>query len=265
LKIGSEQLFIGVFAPLSSLIQFAERTGKLPSGPFKPLGVERITEGVESYLANLQLHGIAANQIFSIEFSQRHQECLLTDNSWTLPPLSIDIPLIGKIQVIGRLEFVCSKGLIVFNEDDVPKAIEAWPSILVLCNLVKSYNLPIEKNIFFAKGHKSKKCDFNDPETLLVNLITYYFNAKNSPSPLLPEWVVPIISGDSEDLQQNFQEAPSDFKPIYDEYLKWLKRSSPHTDLHSAVQHWQSTAKTLFLEMGTSWYPKKVKVEQGVE
>lgn len=246
--------------PVEKVLAAAEKVGRLPRGPFKEMGSEKVMQEAETLKANLRLHGVSYEQIFTIEFSDRFFEPTLVGTCWQMPSLRIETPYSQKVKVIGKFDTVSMNGLIVFGDDEIKEAIKIWPMLLIFCCLINAYRLPISAALIFAKSKKGKPklANFEDPWCLLGNYLDYYFKGKMFASPLHPEWVAPILSGTAENLQQAFQKKSEDhFQPVYDDYLKWLQRNSSRIDASSTFQHWQATAQDLFIDLNTSWYPKK--------
>lgn len=255
----------GLFAPISGVLARAEKVGRLPRGAFKQVGMEKVLQETDELKSNLRKHGIAGEHLFSIEFSERCVEPLLSGKSWRLPPLKLESTNIGRIKVVGRLENVSLQGLVVFGDDKLKEAIKFWPMLLIFCCLIKSHALPIASEIIFAKSEtgKSKLANFDAPEKLFVRYLEYYFQGKMCASPLLPDWAAPILSGSVADLQKVLK-TEDPFRQIFDEYLKWLGRSSPSMEASLLIEHWQATAQSLFLELGEKWYPKSLQKVQEV-
>ncbi len=246
--------------PVDAVLTHAKKSGALPSGPFRALEVARFKREVDVVKNNLDAHAIAPDALFSLEFNARYTEVKQVATGWQMPPLHLEVPQVGKVKLVGRLETVSMQGLVVLAEDDIKEAIKAWPSWLVFCCLVNTYALPMAQRLLFVKGKqsKAKEDSFSQPQVLLTHFLEYYFLGLKSPSPLLPECVQPIMVGNFDKVKDLYQTAVEDeFRPTYDEYLKWMKRSSPHTDIEAGNSHWQALAKKLFVDMTQAWYPKK--------
>jgi len=129
--------------------------------------------------------------------------------------------------------------------------------------LVAKYSLPYAQKVVFAKckDGKVKEHDaaFADSEKILIHYLEAYFNGKANPAPLMSEWVEPLLAGSVEKLTQAFKGQENEmFNHTYDDYLKWLRRSSKEMQFDSAIDHWQQPAQNLFGEL-SSWYSKKSK------
>lgn len=248
----------GLKAAAAQLLARAEREGTLPRGPFKAVGQKQVLDLVIEHTKNLHSYGVVPEEIFSIECSDRYRECTLTGKQWCVPPLHIETAK-GTVKLVGTLEHVSRQGLIHFAKDGFDDALKIWPTLLVLCCLIKAYALPVAPGLVFAKSlaKKARRVDFADPERLLADYLNYYFQAHQCPSPLLPELVLPIMHLSEADFREVYQADPDDrFKPVYDDIFKWLKRNSLHADTTSATENWNATAQSLFVDLHTAWYAK---------
>lgn len=239
----------GLLSSPKEILMRAERTGALPGGAFKPLGRERIEQEVVDCQASLAACGVSITETFAIELTERCRTPQRLQDCWLFPPLVID-----HVKIVGRLDTVAAKGMIVFSQDKIEKVIERWPVLLAFACLIKEHQLPIASQVIFAKEKKAKlkKIEFEEPKKLLSRYLDYYLQTKGSPSPLLPGLISSIFSGDE---VQGMFEDDDEFRPQFDEYLKWLGRNARHVSL--APGTWQITAQHLFQEMFCRWYPEK--------
>lgn len=241
----------------------AEMSGRLPRGPFKSMELMRLTSDVNTLKDNLDQHAIDPKEIFTLELSEHfHREDGIVKNGshWQLPSLKISDEAIGTLTIVGKIEMVSLQGLVVFNENTFEEAIKIWPTLLVLCCLIDEYAMSISKQAIFIKGKKvgCQTLDFASPHTMLVDFLKYYMRSLNQLSPLHPTWVSHILHADKESLQKEFQSDDENaFRPIYDEYLKWMVKSSPHINVEDSIKNWQPTAQSLFVAMNDAWFPKR--------
>lgn len=250
-----------VLAPTNALLKRASKNGQLPSGPFRGLESARLSGEIESLRDNLAALGVDTTQLFAIEFNARHAAAKSTEKGWQLPPLCVDVPAVGRVHIVGRLDMVSAQGLIALAEDDVKEVIKLWPLWLAFCCLIQTHALPIAESLLFAKGKKgsAKTAPLDQPKVLLSHFLAYYFKGLKSPSPLMPECVTPMLAGSFDTVRKVFQTPETDeFVTVYDACLKWLRRSSPKADVDAAMPEWQAMAKTLFVDMHKAWYPKKL-------
>jgi len=253
-----------VHLPTKSLMSHALKTERVPKGPFRIVETNRLSREIEVLKENLQSHGIMSEEIKTIEFNQRYQKVQTSTSGWQVPPLYIEVPDVGTVCIVGLIEKVSTAGLIAVAKDDLKEAVKVWPTWLVFCCLIKQYELPISSQLIFARGEKpsSKNGDVGNPETLLKRFLEYYYKGIKNPSPLMPECISDLLAGKFDKFADVFNEQENEFNPIYDEYLKWLKRNSPGIDLAKSSVHWQGVAKSLFVDMSQVWYPKNTIAEK---
>ncbi|MFQ5730069.1 MAG: exodeoxyribonuclease V subunit gamma, partial [Waddliaceae bacterium] len=182
--------------PLESVLNAAEKEGRLPLGPFKNYAIGRVKSDVEDIYANLTKLGIDRENIFKMDFSLQYEKENRTESGiWKLPPLEIVFK--GQSLLIsGSFREVVAEGLVTYNKDDKKEILKTWPQYLVFNCLVSQYALPIKKGLIFAKSGKVKEPFFSDPFKALETYLEYYFHALENISPLIPEWVPDLIEKD---------------------------------------------------------------------
>jgi len=243
----------GLLGSKYAALKVAENTGAIPYGPFKTLGRARIEKEIENYQENLKTCSIAIDSLYSVELAEHclKPQISLQDKEWHFPPIALTIECYGKVQLVGRVDHVCEKGLVLFCEDRLNKILELWPSCLILNYLIDKYQLDITPQMIFIKGNESKSKPFADPlrksaEDSLKEYVEYFLNAKNSPSPVMPDWVPSIHSADKEALTNLLKDGDEAYRPKYDQYITWLERNSANADFISTSTQWQEKIKSLF-------------------
>lgn len=255
----------GLFGSKEATLKKAKKSGLIPPGPFKEIGSQKIEKEIDQYLENFDSYDIDLQKIFSIECLEHYLEPEFSEKIWKLPPLMVDVPSIGKIKMVGRIENVCSKGLILFSEkNNDKKLLEKWPSCLFLNCLIEACNLAVEPQIIFIKGIKTGIRKIQDSQTQkpmdsLSDYLEYYLSTRKGLSPLVPDWVKLIMSGNLEGLKDVLKKNDDDrFQPITDQYDQWLKRNSPNVEMESSIAHWQPKAKKLFVNVLEKKNKKKI-------
>lgn len=236
-----------------------------PPGPFKPVAFQKIENDIEQYHKNCNSLNIDLDSMFSIELMEHYREPAFSDRIWKLPPLVVEIASLGNIKIVGCLKDLCSQGMVLFQEESDKKTFENWPAYLVLRNIIKQYNLPIELQMIYLKGKKAKTRTIPIEENydLLADYLEYYLKGRMGPSPFFPDGIKPIISGDIKEFKEVFSENDP-FQKEYDHYAKWFKRNSQHTELESSIDHWQPKAKKLFAALMREGKKKKNVAVEGV-
>ena len=241
-----------------------ESDRKIPQGSFKDLSLEKIIKQQGVYKENLKYFNQETSSLFSMTFNDHYDEVKKNEdeNCWHLPALMVETKKWGQIKISGVFESVCDEGLVFFEKSDVKKVLSSWPKILIFAVLLKRHTLPIRSNVLFIKGEApdKKAIDFDLLEELLENYIEYYFEAKETPSPLATEWIPSIILGDRDKLQKPFQKDNSPYTYIFvDKSRAWLEGNSKNFSIEP-IEYWQNKAQILMSDLLVKWYPK-IKVE----
>lgn len=243
--------------PLISILNIAEKEGKLPIGPFKECSIEKLRFEVDEIKKGLIGLGIDLDCIFSIKCSENYIEPQRnTNGDWLLPPLEMTCGE-NKIKIVGDIQEVSSSGMIAFIKDDKKDIIKSWPQYLVYLCLIEYHQILFEKNLIFAKSGRKKSPFFENPFSYLEKYIKYYFYSQNIISPLIPEWVPYLIENDIKKFEKIVKETLSDKnKFFYNDYLKWILRGPKYPDHEILLSNWKNTAEDLFGELYQNWYTK---------
>lgn len=114
-----------------------------------------------------------------------------------------------------------------------------------------------ETSLIFAKCGKAKYWEFGDMEKHLENYLSYYFKGLKNPSPLIPEWVFDFVYQNDDSLNIKIDKSLNDdFKPIYNEYLHWIRNNIEIPSCKSFGDEWKTEAQKLFLDLFENWYAK---------
>lgn len=183
----------------------AEAEGRLPPGVFKDLEVHRMQRENRETLEAYRTFGISPGDLYTLEVEL------------TLP----------RFTITGKLENVCKEGL-VFKDKDV---IKAYPLFLLLCTLIQEQGLQVKPQLLALKSRKVKNPFLEDPKAAMTAYLEYYVQALHHPSPLIPEWIQPILTAKSLSIRE-----------LYNEELKWVF----HNELDPS--EWKNTAQRLYRE-----------------
>ena len=254
---------ISLKKPLDSMLSVAEKEGRLPLGPFKTVAIEKVRDEFETLKGNLAEAGVDFKKIFQVVFNERCRSPRQNaEGSWELPPLEIMSSDSRKIKIVGRFADVAEQGLIVHYKDDKIDVIKAWPQFLVLSALSKTYGLPIENRLIFAKSGKAKSSFFTDPFYHLQRYIDYYFKSLESPSPLIPEWIFSFLKSDAKSLEEKMQK---DIRSshFYNDSVKWMMTGSHLPDAQCLLEGWKGQAQILFEELYENGIPDAKRKGRG--
>jgi exodeoxyribonuclease V gamma subunit len=255
----------GLHKPIEAMLKQAEKIGKIPYGPFSEVATTKIQKDINRYLRHLQFCDIHVEDLFSIDFREHYQEPQYADKEWTFPPISLEIAPFGNVKIVGKIENVSQKGVVLFHKEEIKKILENWPSCLILKYFIEKYSLSILSQMIFVKGEKVKMRTIeiaSAPKTIeesLVDYLFYYLKCKDNPCPLTPDLVPAILEGDVEELVSVFKaEANDSFRFQYDPYAKWLERNSSAAEVASTISHWKSQAERLFIDIFADSKSKKI-------
>lgn len=246
---------------IDSTLAQAENSGMLPEGSFNPVAKDKLNNEITTIHNNLNEIGVESSQVFSIVFNERHTTPQQRELNWFVPPLIIESTDYGPITIVGKIDFITTRGMLLLVNDELKKSIEIWPSILAFACLVDEYNLPIEKQVIFAKKGNVKRLDIGDPRSLLAKFAEYFLASKDSPSPLSPDQIHQILTDKMREKQSGMDD---DSQQHFDPNMRWMEQNSAHADITQDLEHWQSQAKQLFAAMPAQWYPRSVKKDLGL-
>lgn len=254
--------------PFGHLVEALETNGKLPIGLFKEAAVQKLHIEVNQLKGNLKKAQINPNELFEIEFSRQNEVCDVSDPFlWKLPAIKIqhnEKPL----YIVGKLSDVSAEGLIGHFKDSREDLSKAWPEYLCFCSLIDTHNLPIKKQLFFAKASKAciKPSLNENSEELLKDYIDYYLLSRKNISPLIPEWIPKILSSEPKEFKKIIEKAFNDpFNPLYNDYLEWSLSASNLPCTETLINTWKGHADKLFSTPYSQWFPSKTKVDKGDE
>ncbi len=248
-----------VFGDAAHVLSRAEKAGKLPKGPFYLSERDTLHREIEEMKSTLRTSGIDTENIFSIDFSPKYLSPSYDGRKWKIPPLHVTGNFFNQVALCGHIEYVSKNGLILFAHDEFEEAVKCWPLIAAFNHLIHTYDLDIQPQVIFVKKAKAAKkpLNFGNPGQLVEILLDYYLKNNRILSPLLPEWTYDIMQASVDALTEKFKKPVNDeFYPIYNEYLRWLKMTSPGLAVETAITHWQPVAQNLFAEMEKAWYSR---------
>lgn len=238
----------GLKEPLETLLLKSERKGQLPTGLFKQVAIDKIEEELADLQLCLNKHGIFKEDLFQIEFSAGITHPIQSeDGSWKLPAIKLDFTPNCHLQIIGKVPYVSSKGLIGISKGSLPDIWKLWPSYLLYHYATCKYSLlGLElspKQLILTHAAQAKNPFFTDAEPQLKRWIEYYFFCVDHFSPLIPDWTPFILSGDTKGLEDKLKQLFSSFRQDYQSpELQWVfhKERLPNADL--IIENWREYA-----------------------
>lgn len=181
----------------------------------KPLS--EVFEEAKAQMPVSLLESLAKNQVAK-EVEEWQNACAAFDIS---PETKRIEKSVGPIQIVGTIDGVSSKGILVRGKNCIEDQVRFWPLGLLL-------NLPI----LFTKDH-----GVFEAEGSFEDYLSYYQLAKKHPSPLIPSLAKPFLLGS--DLNKAL-------KQIGDEAVSYLLLRDPMPSASVLVDNWEPIFTTVF-------------------
>jgi len=244
--------------PIDKVLQDAEREGRLPIGGFKPLVIEQIRRDVAELRKNLDVLGVNYEDMYAIELSPRcHEPKEIGRRQWEVPALDMVMDNGQSLSIVGMLDNITPSGMLSWLKDDRVDVLKAWPQFLVLEKILKKYSLPFGNQLIFAKSGKAKPSFVSDPQESLRNYLAYYLQGIRHVSPLIPEWVPPILNEDAKALEKRILQTVSSQEIFSNEHVRWILGGGKLPDPEVLIKHWKSVGNSLFSDLYQQWYPPR--------
>jgi exonuclease V gamma subunit len=209
--------------------------GKLPSGLFQDAALQDIEMEMGDLLSHLNGFRVDPGEIRCLHLSP---SCLAHEKTETeLPALSIPVSGSRTAHIVGDLEDVTPRGLLFHGEGDLKSLVKAWPLYLIsLC-----LNLDGSKLLLTKKGEEFE-VPISDPRAALSSYIDYFLLAKSAPSPLMPDWALPLL----QKTETDFAKAMSKQSTYDDVYLNYLDRRQGLFDPKEVFALWKEPLRKVF-------------------
>jgi len=178
---------------------------------------------------------VSADQIFSVRFMASCRESEKT--AFLRPPLIVPLKQGRVAHITGVLEDISPRGLLAHAESDLKSLVKLWPQYLIFRCMDENNKL-----LLLTKKGKEVEIPIPDPKASLAEYIEYYLLAKESPSPLMPEWAKALLEGGL-DQWKKAMEKEGDYG---DPYLCYLKRRNGLSDAEEAISHWSDRLRCIF-------------------
>ncbi len=192
-----------VKTPLETLLEKAQQQGELPSYLFKEVAIKKITEEYETHLVSLKEMGIDRKEIFSITLTHVCKEKeRLPNGDWIFPPYKVCLTSGQEIELIGKIEEVTCRGLLLRSKGTLSDQIKAWPLYVIYRLLFPEGG----RELFFLKKAKRSLLENGDLSMHLCLFLEYYYAALQSSSPLNPETIEAILLNKSIEIEENWKQ-----------------------------------------------------------
>lgn len=229
---------------VSYIIQKADQQGMLPLGKLKEVAIYKIKEEIDGYHQALNHLGITKDEIFSVEFNRLCQEPVeIKPGEWVIPALKISRQE-EEITLVGRLNDLSPKGLVVHADETLDDLVKAWP--LYLVGREVSCPLKISPYLLLTKEGKQIPSPFVEQENALSQYLTYALMALDTPSPFLPQFARTFLKQDAKAFEKAlFTEGEGIFA---DPILAWIRDQEGFNQLDLWYHLWTPVLKEIFVE-----------------
>jgi exodeoxyribonuclease V gamma subunit len=141
-----------------------------------------------------------------------------------------------NVYIVGKLDDITPKGLLVYGESDLKSLIKAWPLYLIyLCSK------PENPKLLFTKSGEEIELAIPDINTALSAYLEYFLIAKTSPSPLMPDWASALLQKSETEFSKAISKASDE-----DPYLNFLKRRQGLFDPKETFALWSAPLRQIF-------------------
>ncbi|MGK5594513.1 MAG: exodeoxyribonuclease V subunit gamma [Parachlamydiaceae bacterium] len=240
----------GLKRSLEKVLIHAEKQRLLPFAPFSLLAKEELKDDILKWETALKEFDLSKDNLFDCSFSLScEQPYRMAPNHLVLPPLEIETSH-GLVRLIGKLSHLSSKGLVFFDKKEMAKVVKFHPQWLVFSaipyDICQKQFLILDKREILAPNGQEK--------SLLKQFMEYFFLSEKIISPLMPEWISPVLEGCPNKLKKRMEASKEgDFKGFLDPYLQWVFHEEQLPDSQQLIQDWQPLAQTLYGSLKEVW------------
>lgn len=190
---------------LESEILLHRKNGELPEGVFEELAKRSLRSKSQNLEDNLQKAGAVPDEFFAYTFDR----ILFTSENH--PPIHLS----------GTIENICPEGLVLHKDGKPEDLYQFIPRILLFHYFVRLGAIPAKARLLFSGSGKYQDLFHPNPKEQIETFLCYWNQAKESPSPLSPNWIKYLLKGDAEGLDTLLNNA---FAITYSEYEKANKK-----------------------------------------
>lgn len=227
---------------LDEILKTYEKKADIPLGIYYEIEREKIVEENEKLFDNFKTLGICKADLHSIEFKLNINKVIeVEENYFQLPPIEIKIKD-KKIKLIGKLQNVTKKGLVLFSDDKLSDIVRCWGDILIFHTL----NNDFSKQLLFLKSSIIKSYGFNDINKHLEDYIEYYSKCLNEPSFMIKSFIEHILHKDENGLSKAINNLYDDKILSLDVSTKWFLRNFKNPAANEIINRWSDYSKNIF-------------------
>lgn len=179
-----------------------EQTGFFPPGILGEVAKDNIKNQMQDFEDLLNHLQVSKEEIYKLKLKSNLEKIVKPEK------YDIEVPCIKLnlnktiIKIVGEIDCVTSKGLIVFSNDKFPSLIKNWPILLVYLLLSEEYDF--SSDILFVKGNKRINFELSIEEEL-KRFLRYYLYAQENPSFLMPFWAKEFLTKDKNSFKDSIR------------------------------------------------------------
>ncbi|MBS0620353.1 MAG: exodeoxyribonuclease V subunit gamma [Verrucomicrobia bacterium] len=192
----------------------AARQGKLPPGRLQEACVQMLAEEIGVITSGLASYGIEGNTLTHLH------DCTLS--------------LGEECTFTGTLTDLTADGMVFEGEDTLGDLVKVWPRYLFM----RAY-LPSHRKLYLSKEGACIEINIPDPYSALRDYVSYFHEARNSPSPLLPGCAEALLRKEESDFDKALEKCVE--RNLYLQYLQ--RRGALPSDLYN---RWAVKLRALF-------------------
>ncbi len=215
--------------PFEKAFSQAAKQGTLPAGLLQESLQSELGQDIGALKDFLGSYGIGEESLLSVELS--------TENGINC----------SHAVLTGKMEHLCTEGLLINADKRRDELIASWPKILLLNCLSELFKekITIKKQIFLLKAKKCLSAHIEDPFLWLDRYVDYYLLCQNNLSPMLPELF------EAKDIDKQIDALTNGYNKTYNKELlfsmrdrqkmhppfveKWRKKKEESIDLNHEI------------------------------
>jgi len=219
-----------------------EKKANVPLGIYYQIEKDKILSENENFLKNLSFLGIDKSEFITIEFNLNIKKVNQLEKNYFQFP-AIELKTKNKnIKLIGTLQNVTKKGLLITSDDKLTNKVRAWVDILIYHYLDNFFS----KQVIFFKSLKIRSFQIDDINKYLTNYLEYYFISLNEPSFMIKPLIEHILQKDQKSLSKAINRIYEEKKLPLDIYTKWFLMHYKKPEAKQIIDKWSDFVHLLF-------------------
>lgn len=244
--------------PIERVLYRAEREGKLPLGLFKTVAITRLRRESDAIEAHLQRHGLDKESLFSLTFCPaRRTPERSKGGDWIFPAPKVMLQGKGEVTITGTIPHASPLGLVVIGKKSHKELWKNLPQLYLFCHassLLKALGGEEWKGqLLFSHTAQGVSVSHERVEVMLQRCVRYVLLAMEAFSPLLPDWIEPILEADEEGLERKMKSSfDSPYGSFVSKEVKWAMDKEHLPSAKAIIDEWREVAEELFSAVTSS-------------